>query len=92
MKQRTRCPVCKFHKTYSGPVCPSCKKTGYESDISGRIKRSHAYLPQDVETKLVQAHVSVATLVPLKTIMKEHSLTWNDVVEASLLMFIDGMK
>jgi hypothetical protein len=37
-RQRKCCPVCKFHKTYAGPICPSCTKIGYEMQPDGRAK------------------------------------------------------
>lgn len=36
---RKCCPVCKFHKSYAGPICPACVAVGYAVQKDGKIKR-----------------------------------------------------
>lgn len=38
-KSPKRCPVCKFDRTYAGPVCPPCAGIGYVMLANGRTKR-----------------------------------------------------
>jgi hypothetical protein len=38
-RSRKRCPVCRYHRTYAGPICPKCKALGYKPAQLPQIPR-----------------------------------------------------